>query len=322
MSRPARLIVTPIKAPALNKKASRIGKQMKYPFFLVDAFSSTPLSGNPCAVVLNSDALIPETMLAIAREMNQSETAFLMHSENCDLKARYFTPEREIPLAGHPTIAAIHAALEAEIISIPADQGVVTLELNDGPIRVEVERSGSGTLIRMFQRKPVFSEIHDPRTVLPLFGLESSDLLENACIQTVSAGTRQLMVPVRSHEALRKMELKAGDYRRYREKMGFFSPHLFCLKGVSPEATTFARHPGVPPDTAEDAFTGSATGAMAAYLWKYGLIREASFIAEQGHWMGRPGSAIVEIQGSREEILSVSVAGSAVTTVRGELTLS
>jgi trans-2,3-dihydro-3-hydroxyanthranilate isomerase len=99
-------------------------------------------------------------MLSIAREMNQSETAFLMKSQTADLRARYFTPEREIPLAGHPTIASIHAALELGWLS--ANQAEISLELNEGPIRVGLEESPEGLLIRMFQRKPVFGEIHDP----------------------------------------------------------------------------------------------------------------------------------------------------------------
>ncbi len=180
---------------------------------------------------------------------------------------------------------------------------------------------GGHRLIRMFQRKPVFGEKHDPKTVLPLFGLKGGDLLPGAVIQTVSTGTRQLMVPLKSHDSLRRLTMDPTAYRKYRAKMDFFSPHFFCLTGIRADARTFARHLGVPPDTMEDAFTGSATGGMAAYLWKYGLIKRASFIAEQGHWMGRPGRAFVEVIGSREDIQSVIVAGAAVTTINGELNL-
>ena len=96
---------------------------------------------------------------------------------------------------------------------------------------------------------------------------------------------------------------------------------FFCLEGVTPGLglSTFARHLGTPPDTMEDAFTGSGTGGMAAYLWKHGLLKEPRFTAEQGHWMGRPGSAAVEVIGPREEIESVSVAGYAASVIRGEM---
>jgi trans-2,3-dihydro-3-hydroxyanthranilate isomerase len=175
--------------------------------------------------------------------------------------------------------------------------------------------------IKMFQRKPKFGDLHHPEEVLSLFGLDEEDLFPGAPIQTVSTGTPMLMVMVRGHEQLRKIHIDADRFKRYREKMNFFSPHFFCLQGISPDAQTFARHLDIPPDATEDAFTGSATGSMAAYLWKYQLITKPQFIAEQGHWMGRPGSAHVEVLGSPEDIESVTIAGEAVTTVRGELFL-
>lgn len=284
---------------------------------LVDAFTTTPLGGNPCAVIFGSEVLSDSEMLAIAKEMNQSETAFVMPSKTCDIKARYFTPEKEIPLAGHPTIATFTAALEVGLLKMPAGktEHEFSLELNEGAIKVEVH----GTMIRMFQRKPIFGEIHDPQIVMPMFGLATSDLLPGACIQTVSTGTKQLMVPVKSLESLKKLQMKESIYREYRERTGFFSPHLFCL--TEGEAQTFARHLGVAPDTAEDAFTGSATGGMACFLWKHGFLPKPKFIAEQGHWMNRPGRAYVEVLGPREDIQTVIVAGNAVTVLRGEMKL-
>lgn len=299
----------------------------KYKIIFVDAFTSEPLRGNPCPVIFGADSLTNDEMLALAKETNQAETAFILKSENCDLKARYFTPEREIPLAGHPTIATFHAALEEGMIVLHSSDALkprskrFRLELNEGPIDVEIDTSSGSPLIRMFQRKPLFLETHDPELVLPLFGLLKEDLLPGALIQTVSTGTRQLMVPVRSLESLKKMILNVPAYIQYREKMNFFSPHLFCTSGVTKEGATFARHPGVAPDTAEDSFTGSATGGMAAFLWKYGFLESPKFIAEQGHWMHRPGKAEVEVIGPRDDISGVSVAGNAVSIIRGELTL-
>lgn len=291
-----------------------------YPFALVDAFTPKPLAGNPCAVVMHAESLSSSEMLAIAKEMKQSETAFLMKSKTSDLKARYFTPEREIPLAGHPTIASIHAAIEAGILRIP-DSNEVSLELNDGPIKVGLEKGNQGLLIRMFQRKPTFHETHDPKIVLPIFNLDESDALPNAPIQTVSTGTRQLMIAVRSLASLKKLSMNVDAYKAYREKMNFFSPHFFCAQGVTENGATFARHLGVPPDTMEDAFTGSATGGMAAYLFKYGFIKSHRFIAEQGHWMNRPGQAVVDIIGDQKDIESIVVSGQAVTTVKGILNI-
>jgi trans-2,3-dihydro-3-hydroxyanthranilate isomerase len=110
-------------------------------------------------------------------------------------------------------------------------------------------------------------------------------------------------------------------YNRLREEFGFFSPHLFCLQGVTARGDTFARHFGTPPDLMEDPFTGSATGGMAAYLWHHGLIDSPVFTAEQGHWMGRPGEATVEVIGPPEAIETVKVGGAAVAVMEGRLVL-
>lgn len=295
-----------------------------YPFMQVDAFTTRPLAGNPCAIVFNANGLTADQMLAIAREMNLSETAFVLRSAVADVGARYFTPAEEIPLAGHPTIATMHALVERGDIVLGAGVTTVTLELPAGVITVEIEADGrlpriTLPRITMSQKKPQFLAIHDPARVLPAFGLSPADLLPDLPIQTVSTGTPQLMIPLRSLDALRRCRLDAAAYSDLRAHADFFSPHLFCLAGVTPAGYTFARHFGVPPDTMEDPFTGSATGGMAAYLWHYGLLDSPTFVAEQGHWLNRPGQAWVEVVGPRNEIETVKVGGTAVTVIRGEL---
>jgi trans-2,3-dihydro-3-hydroxyanthranilate isomerase len=294
----------------------------KYPFLWVDAFTAEALGGNPCAVVLDADDLGDGAMQAIAREMNLSETAFVRRSRVADFGARYFTPAEEIPLAGHPTIATSLALVDSGRLRLTGERTAFTLELRDGPIAVEVyARAGRVERIVMAQRKPEFLAGYDPAEVLPAFNLSPDDVLPGAPVQTVSTGTPQLMVALRDHAALRRARVDPDAYRRLRDAGDFFSPHLFCLEGATPAGRTFARHFGVPPDTAEDPFTGSATGGMAAYLWRYGLIDEPAFVAEQGHWMGRPGRAGVEVVGPREDAETVKVGGPAVVLVRGELDL-
>lgn len=127
------------------------------------------------------------------------------------------------------------------------------------------------------------------------------------------------MAPLRDHESLRALRVDPPAYRRLRSTSDFFSPHFFCLGGFTEAGDTAARHPGVPPDGIEDPFTGSATGGVGAYLWRYGLIHSPRFVAEQGHWMGRPGSAEVEVVGPRDDIATVRVCGRAVTLLRGTI---
>ena len=291
---------------------------LSYKLYWIDAFTETRFGGNPCAVVLSADSLSDKMMQQLAREINLSETAFVLRSNVADFAARYFTPAEEIPLAGHPTISAIHALIDDQKILLDSPVKTISLELQAGVITVEIINDDPRTII-MYQKRPVFSSIHDPDKIAAIFGLKNSEFIPNVPIQTVSTGTPQLMIPVNNHDVLRKAAVNVSLYKDYREKSDFFSPHLFCLGGVTPNGSTFARHLDIPPDILEDPFTGSATGGMAAYLWRYELISKPTFIAEQGHWMERAGQATVEVVGSRSDIETIKIGGQATTLLRGTL---
>lgn len=295
----------------------------KYPFVLIDAFTATPLGGNPCPVIFDAETLDPAMRQRLASEMNQSETAFVTRSDVADFGARYYTPAEEIPLAGHPTVSVMTALADAGRIQLGDTPKALRLELRDGPIDVSVARGPvpGTTRVTMTQRKPRFMAAYDPAEIMPCFGLAAEDALTGYPIQTVSTGTPMVMIPVRDHATLRRASLEIHRYTLMRDRSDFFSPHLFCLGGMTAEGDTAARHFGVPPDIREDPVTGSATGAMGAYLWHHGMIERPTFVAEQGHWMGRPGRVDVEVIGPREDIETVKISGLAVVLVRGELTL-
>jgi len=291
-----------------------------FPFMQVDAFTDRPLGGNPCAILFDTDEMDSETMLSVAREMNLSETAFMRNSHIADFGARFFTPAEEIPLAGHPTIAATYALVDSGRLKITNRYSRITLELKAGIIPVEIfTDEGKIQHIVMSQQKPRFLSTYTLETVMKVFGLTVDDTILDFPLQTVSTGTPQLMIPVRNLDVLHRARVDIEAYSQLRSNSDFFSPHLFCLGGVTKQGNTFARHFGVPPDTPEDPFTGSATGGMAAYLWRYGLIEEPTFTAEQGHWMNRPGVASVEVIGPRDDITTVKVGGAAVAVLHGEI---
>lgn len=294
-----------------------------FAFMQVDAFTDRALGGNPCAVVFDADSLDDATRQRIAQEMNLSETAFVQRAASADVAARYFTPDQEIPLAGHPTIATVFALFESGRLRSDAEVARISLELKVGPIDVDVFfHGGQPQRIVMSQMPPEFLASYDAREVLPVFGLTADDALPGTTPQTVSTGTPQLMIAVKDHAALRRVRIDFDAYEALHAAGDFFSPHVFALGGATEAGATFARHVGALPGGAEDPFTGSATGGMAAYLWRYGLIDTPTFTAEQGHWMGRPGKATVEVVGDRDAIETVKVGGEAVTVVRGELDLS
>ena len=303
-----------------------------FPFMTVDAFTTQPLAGNACAIVFDADDLDADTMLSVAREMNLSETSFVLRPSDpskADFRARYFTPGEEIPLAGHPTIATGFALVDSGRLKLRADRDrtTIALELNVGPIRVDITHSAAGRSgvaeVAMYQMPPEFRATYPAAVAAPIFGLTPADLLPGVPVQTVSTGTPQLMMAVRDHAALRRATLDAAAYDRLRQESGneFFSAHLFCLGGATPRGDVFARHFTGPPASFEDPFTGSATGGMGAFLWRYQLIRSPRFNAEQGHWIHRPGVASVEVVGPRDAMETVRVAGPAAAVVRGELTI-
>lgn len=286
--------------------------------FQVDAFTQNPYGGNPCAVVTDADGLTADAMQAIAREMNLSETAFVLRSETADVRARYFTPFGEIPMAGHPTLATVQTLLETG--RLEAGHATIRLELQAGVVEVEVRRESSGQhRITMSQRPPEFLEVYDPDRVLAVFGLDPSAGLPGHPPMTVSTGTPQLMVPLQSLDALKAARLDGARFESLLPSTDFFSMHLFVPRGVDASGGTFARHFTPPPDIFEDPFTGSATGAMAAYLWRRHILEGPEFIAQQGHWMHRPGEAFVEVVGPPDSIETVKVGGYAVEVMRGEI---
>ena len=291
-----------------------------HPFFHVDAFTDTAPGGNACAVVLDAAGLDDAVMQAVARDMNLSETAFVVPSDVADFGARYFTPVGEIPMAGHPTIATVHALVEAGRLALAGVRTETSLELPVGPIPVEIAApAGAPRRIVMTQPAPEFGSTPEPGRVLRVFGLDAEALHPTLPVQVVSTGTPQLMVPLRDVAMLSAVRVDGEALERLLREVDAFSVHLFALGGVA-GGDTHARH-FLAPQVIEDPFTGSATGAMAALLWRHGAIDSPRLLAEQGHGMRRPGRADVEVLGPPEAMTGVRVGGGAATLVAGTLRL-
>lgn len=235
---------------------------------------------------------------------------------------RYFTPATEIPLAGHPTISTAHILVEEGRILLKDGKATFTMELNVGVLPVEiVEHSGNVTRVVMTQKKPEFGRAFEHGEVAPVFGLSMDDLDARYPPQIVSTGTPQLMVLVKSLDVLKRIHVESRALEEFSRRGGFFSAHVFCLGGFSPNADTHARHYAPEAGIAEDPFTGSASGGMGAYLVHHGIKPGPRFHIEQGHLCGRAGEGDVEVIGPREDIQTVKVSGPAITVMRGELTV-
>lgn len=282
-----------------------------YPTDWVDAFTDRPFGGNGCAVVYDEGQLDDATCLAFTRETGLVECTFVGPSDVADVKVRYFLASREIPFAGHPTIATVASLLHRG----RGTGDAMTLETGAGVIPITVEDG----LIGMTQVAPSFGPDLPAEDVAAIYGLAASDIV--APPQLVSTGLPFWVTLLRDADALRRATLDVPALLAFRAAQGVESEaYLITLEGQD-GGDTFARLLLPPPNPPEDPFTGSATGAAAAYLWARGLLPSASYTAEQGHWLGRPGRAEVEVLGPRDAITGVRVAGRAHVLMSGELRL-
>lgn len=285
---------------------------MSYEVDWVDAFTDRAFGGNGCAVVHAGAGLSDATCMAFVRETSLVECTFTGPSDIADIRVRYFLASREIPFAGHPTVATVAAMRHRGLIA----DGPLTLETGAGLIPIEVE----GMRVRMEQAPPVLGAQVDPAEAAAVAGLSASDVVGQP--QFVSTGLPFCITELRDLETLRRavlnMEALSDFARTYGDgSTDVMEPYFFTRKGVPDRADTFARLLLAPPSPPEDAFTGSATGATGAYLWGNGLLEADSYIAAQGNDMGRPGRAKVErISGGR-----VAVTGEGYVLMSGMLNL-
>ena len=286
-----------------------------YDVWRVDAFTSEPLAGNPAAIVMDADALDSATMLRIAREFNLSETAFVLASARADFRVRYFTPVMEMPLAGHPTIATAHALRELGRIS-PRAAGV-TFEMPAGIISVSIAADGSGMRYTMTQLPAIFLKIYPRDSIASKLGLRPGDLLDLP-VQTVSTGAPFLLVPLASEKALAR--ITPHHRALFQGVPDYVGVHAFA-RTVGRAHALIARNFGQPGEVLEDPATGSACGAMAAYVRRHNLVDDSEYAVTQGTHVGRPGTIYVQAGGGPCSRTAVRIGGYAVTTARGRLEL-
>lgn len=273
----------------------------------VDAFSDRAFGGNGCAVVHDATDLNDATCMAFVRETSLVECTFVEPSTIADFKVRYFLASCEIPFAGHPTIATVASMLSRALVSGSS----LTLETLAGLIAITIDRAHSNApLIRMQQ-------------IAPVGGLGVDDIVGQP--QIVSTGLPFCITVVKDRATLQKVDLNLAALGAYARHLGvqnnIMEPFWVTLEGATAQGRTFSRLLLAPPSPAEDPFTGSATGAMAAYLWANGMIDSPTFAAQQGHDLNRPGIGFVEILGPRDAMTGVYVAGQGHVLMSGQLHL-
>ncbi|WP_321473055.1 PhzF family phenazine biosynthesis protein [uncultured Paludibaculum sp.] len=284
-----------------------------------DVFTTQPLSGNQLAVFPDARGLSDAEMQRIAREMNLSETTFVLPRDQATetkqgVKVRIFTREQEIPFGGHPALGT--ACLLRDRVG-----DNVKLDLGVGPVPVTFTRQPDGRVFGdMLQAEPVFAETHQPARIAPLLGLHVEDLDTSLPIQNVSTGRPNLLVMLRSLDAIRRLKVNWNDARAYfaegDKQRGFY---VMTREVETPGAFLHARKPSA---AQEDPATGSAAGCAIAWLVLHGLVESGTRIRfEQGIEMKRPGELHVSAVKSGNRIHEVRVGGYCVRVMQGTLAM-
>jgi trans-2,3-dihydro-3-hydroxyanthranilate isomerase len=258
-------------------------------FRLVDAFTETPFLGNRLCVVPDApETLTTEQMRMLALETNFSETTFVTESRADGYRMRIFTPDAELPFAGHPTIGtAFTLASEGRTSSTT----VQTTAIGDVPVEVDLARGFAW----MTQQRPVFrGEFDDRALVAEASGLEPDDLDPSLPMQVISTGLAPLLVPIRDEAALRRAERYEPTCRRATDASGGECLYLFAIRG---DGDVLARMFDVSFGVGEDPATGSAAGPLGVYLASRGLAGlPGEAVVAQGEMVGRPSFLHLDIR--------------------------
>jgi trans-2,3-dihydro-3-hydroxyanthranilate isomerase len=316
-----------------------------YRFTQLDVFTKEPFAGNPLAVFPEAEGLTDEEMMKIAREMNLSETVFVLKPDSNQQTAnskqdavlrrlRIFTPAREIPFAGHPVVGTWNALSREGVVPVPEGGNGWTRihhELGIGILPVDIEfKDGKPEQVVMTQGqleiKGEVDDAHEQAEIARALGLAIEDLDETLPIQIISTGLPFLAVPIRALADLRRCRVNAALLAEIYERAGAtgceaFTRETFEIGQARAHARMFA--PG--DNIAEDPATGSAAGALGAYLVYHGAANVEAvdgrfrFVIEQGDFIHRASRINIEVNGKPGAIDEVRVGGPSVVVARGEV---
>lgn len=303
--------------------ASRLTEELR--FVQVDVFTDRVFAGNPLAVVFEAAGLSDGVMQAIAREMNCSETTFLLPPTrpDCAARVRIFTPAREVPFAGHPTIGTSWVLATEK--RLPPSTRRFNLEEGIGPVEVTLEgEPARPSVLWMRHGEARFGpELIERTGFARALGLAESDLLAGAPVCTGSTGNTFLYIPLRDREVVDRARLDV--------------PALLAAQGEGPNLGVFVFAPDPDPKAGrvyarmfaphtsgvpEDPATGSASGPLGAYLVERGLVAPADtvdIVSEQGTRMGRPSFIRIHVGMRAGRISEILVGGSVVPVIEGRL---
>jgi trans-2,3-dihydro-3-hydroxyanthranilate isomerase len=286
-------------------------------FVTLDVFTPVPLQGNQLAVFTDARGLSDVEMQTLAREMNFSESTFVLPRDPATerergVRVRIFTPDEELPFAGHPTLGT------AVVVRGSSGAAAVYLDLNVGKIPVQFSDGDGRAFGQMTQRDPEFGQMHSREDVARATGLELSEISEDVPIQTVSTGNPFIIVPLRSLAALQKL---APPWPLMYSYLQGTDARFFYFVTREPQNSAARMQARMIFYRGEDPATGSAAGPCAAWAVQYGVIQpDEQILLEQGVEMKRRSQIYIAAGKKDNKVVNVRVGGHAVEVARGELT--
>lgn len=291
---------------------------MERKLWIYDSFTNEKFKGNPAGVVLDGKGLEEDQMQLIARELGYPETVFIFKDDS-KIKVRFFTPKEEIDLCGHATIAYGTALVESGMINVNEGENRIDIETNLGilPIIITIENKKIKNIM-MYQASPKLSKdfILDRERLAKSLNISKEDFREDIDIVKVYTGVWDLMIPLKSKEALDNIDGNMNLIKELSRELGIISLHPFYL---DENKQLYARNLAPIVDIDEEAATGTSNGALTYYLYSLGIIKENEEISViQGEQMGRKSEIRGKIQLENGEI-KVLIGGTALKIIEGNL---
>lgn len=299
-------------------------------FYQADVFTSEPFGGNPVAVFPDADGLSDDQLQQIAREMNLSETVFVFPPTDkaAVVRLRIFTPTQELPFAGHPVIGTFYLLAQLGLVPLTGAVTRLLYECNIGLFPVELRGTAQEIEhVVMSQPKPEFLDrVEDEEDFYKLalsLGLPKYAVAEaKSPIEVVSTGLPVLILPIRTLTAIRSIRPDPSAITDLCGRFGANGIMVFTTVTVEPDSTVHTRMFAPAIGILEDPATGSASGALGAYLVHHRIIDAkptAEIVSEQGYEMDRPSRILIQVDSTDSVIQEVKVGGECVMVVEGEL---
>lgn len=288
-------------------------------FYIVDVFAESKYTGNQLAVFTEASSLSKQQMQRMAKEMNYSETTFIVSTDMREggYDVRIFTPEQELPFAGHPTLGTAYV-LQQEIIKQQSE--IIRLNLKVGQIPVNLHYSGADVdWLWMQQKTPDFGQSFTLESIALVLNIELNEIESRFPIQEVSTGVSFIIVPLKSQATLKQIKVNRDKYFELVSTTEAKSILVFCPETYNPannlSVRVFADYMGIPEDPA----TGSANGCLAGYLVQYSYFgtEAINLRVEQGYEIGRPSLLLLKAERKDGEI-EVFVGGKVIMVAKGE----